>query len=949
MSPSEGLPATATAPAGFEPIRRSVNSTEPLGYIPALDGLRGYSMIVVMFYHARFTFFPGGFLAVSIFFTLSGFLITSLLLREWGSERAIDMRAFWSRRFRRLLPAAWIALGGVVILGALGFWDGDQLSSLHGDIPFSLLQVVNWHFILQNHTYGGSFTAPTPVEHYWSLSVEEQFYLLIPLMILAVLRFSGHGSFRTRVKRVAIVLGVLMVASSILNGVLARNSIDRAYFGTDTRMAEMLAGGLLACATVWRLRFPEGMTKRILRFAGLIGLVGIVVLWRVGSLRVQWMYPWGLLLTAAATCAVIIGTLQGGVASHILAFKPIAQLGRMSYGTYLVHWPIFLILTPARTGLPAAPLFALRFVVSVAISTLIFFYIEEPIRRRRVLPGMTFVRTGAVFLPILLVGSLLVTSGAEPTSIIQRSPTGADAAQPGATRPPEVLLVGDQIAAVLARTLDSTTVDNGSEPSIEFAASDADDCGLVIGGWVALDAGGAEQDVNRCGEAVEMWATSIRQTHPDLVVVIPSARDAALRLPSESGEWEAPTVGDGSDYRSIEIGSTLDILIDAAGSVRASLVVTSVPLVKSDPPAEIPPRPTLPDEFEEAMRVGLDQHILESVPEPDTFPSTSARISTLNTIIESVAATRDIGFIDLADQLGVIMGEGVPLDLREGADAMEPEAVAGLSDWFASVARESAGSVPTAAPPPASLTDIVLPEAPAITPRLHVTDDEEVSILVVGDSIAYALGYGLVDWAENRKTDVSVAAWFGCPIARGGRYRMQRDSAPFAEDCEWTADYPRFIAEKRPDIVMLSSTMWQVVDRQLPGDTTYRHMGDEILDRYILSEFLSAVDALAAGGATVVLLTGSYVESGREKGFTGLPESEHERMDRLNEIFREVVRLRPEVTRLVELQPFLREQDGGELSPESKPDGIHFSDTMSRTIANWLGPQLESTARSAQP
>lgn len=926
-----------------------MNTTEPLGYIPALDGLRGYSMIVVMFYHARFTFFPGGFLAVSIFFTLSGFLITSLLLREWAADRTIDMRAFWSRRFRRLLPAAWLALGGVVVLGALGAWDGDQLSSLHGDIPSSLFQVVNWHFILQDHTYGASFTAPTPVEHYWSLSVEEQFYLFIPLLVLTILRFTGSGSFRTRVRRVAVVLGVLTVLSAVLNGLLARNSVDRAYFGTDTRMAEMLMGALLACATVWRLRYPEGSTKRILRAFGLIGLVGILVLWRVGSLRVQWMYPWGLLLTAVATCAVIIGTLQGGIASRVLAFRPIAQLGRMSYGTYLVHWPIFLILTPARTGLGAAPLFALRFVVSVAISTLVFFYIEEPIRRRRVLGGMAFVRAAAVVFPVLLVGSLLVTSGAEPTSIIQRTPTGSETAQPSEVRPQEVLFVGDRTAAVLGEQLGTGGEDGDSGSSIEFSSAVREGCGLVIGGWIAFEDGGAERDVDRCGDAVDDWTTAITTAHPDLVVVVPSVRDAAVRLPSESGAWEAPSDTDPQAYHSVELGNTLDRLIEAAASVRAGLVVTSVPRVDADPLPEAPPRATLPDALEEQMRAALDRSIVDSAPDLGEFPVLEDRVTTLNTILESVASARDLRFVDLAGRLDELLGEGTVLDLRTGAADLAPEAADELSRWFLGISREMSGSVPTAAPPPQSLTDIELPEAPPVTPRLRVGDGEDVSILVVGDSIAYALGYGLVDWAEGSDAEVSVAAWFGCPIARGGRYRIQRDSAPFDETCEWGSDYPRFIAENKPDVVLLSSTMWQVVDRQLPGDTTYRHMGDEVLDRYVLSEFLSAVDALAAGGATVVILTGSYVESGREKGFTGLPESDPARMDRLNEILREVARLRPGVTELVELQPFLRAQEGGELSPENKPDGIHFSDVMSRTIANWLGPQLDSIARSAQP
>lgn len=906
-------------------------------------------MIVVIFYHARFTFFPGGFLAVSIFFTMSGFLITSLLLREWASDRAIDMRSFWSRRFRRLLPAAWVTLGGVVVLGALGAWDGDQLTSLRGDVPFSLLQVVNWHFILQNHTYGGSFTAPTPVEHYWSLSVEEQFYLIIPLLVLAVLSFTRSGTFRTRVRRVAAVLTVLLVASAVLNGLLARNSIDRAYFGTDTRMAEMLAGALLACFTVRRLRLPDGRTKQLVRPLGFIGLVAIVALWRFGSLRVQWMYPWGLLLTAAATCAVIIGTVQGGVAERILAFKPIAQLGRMSYGTYLVHWPIFLVLTPARTGLDAAPLFAVRFFVSVAVSTLLFFYIEEPIRRRRKLTGPGFVLTGAVFLPILLITSFLVTNGAEPTSVIQRDPTGSAATTGSASRAPRILFLGDQTVRWLADVIDGDGSGGSKSSPLDASASAVDDCGLIIGGWIVREDGGAEQDVNRCRDAVSTWADAITTSHPDLVVVVPSRRDAAARLASESGAWELPAIGQGSNYRSVEMGSTLDTLIAAADAVGSPIVAASAPMIESDPPSEAPPRPVIADEFREEMRQSLETRIRDAAPDPLDLPPLVERLDIVNTILEDVARSRNVDYVDLAAELRTLLPDGDHLDIREPLPEGSDHAITDLRDWFLELETEHHGTLVEAPPPPASLTDIQVPDAPPVTPRLRTAPDQDVSVLVVGDSIAYALGYGLVDWAEGERAHVAVAAQFGCPVARGGRYRMQRDSQPFADGCDWSSDYPRFVDEMRPEVVVLSSTMWQVVDRQLPGDTTYRHMGDEVLDRYVLSEFLSAVDALGSGGATVTLLTGAYVESGREKGFSGLPESEHARMDRLNEIIRQVVDLRPDTTKLIDLQAFLRTQDGGELSPESRPDGIHFTDEMARRIADWLGPQIESIARGDAP
>ena len=156
---------------------------EPLGRQPALDGLRAVAVMAVLLYHSRFVWAQGGFLGVSTFFTLSGFLITSLLLREWGHAGWLDLRRFWRRRFRRLLPASWLTLLLVIGMGALGVWDTQQLRALRGDVPFALLEVLNWHFIAQGRAYGAQFAAPSPLEHFWSLAVEEQFYLVLPVLL----------------------------------------------------------------------------------------------------------------------------------------------------------------------------------------------------------------------------------------------------------------------------------------------------------------------------------------------------------------------------------------------------------------------------------------------------------------------------------------------------------------------------------------------------------------------------------------------------------------------------------------------------------------------------------------------------------------------------------------------------------------------------------------------
>ncbi|MFM7070108.1 MAG: acyltransferase family protein, partial [Actinomycetes bacterium] len=292
---------------------RGLLGASEMTHQPALDGLRAVAVLAVVLFHARFSWIPGGFLGVSTFFTLSGFLITSLLLREWSRRGGIGMRTFWRRRFRRLLPASWLTLGLVLGAGMLGVWSVDQQRSLRGDVPFSLAEIVNWHFIAAGRTYGAQFQAPSPLEHFWSLSVEQQFYVFLPLALLGVLTLSRLRSHRSPLRLVAGVMAVVVVVSTGLNWWFARSSLDRAYFGTDTRAAELAAGALLACVCVRSFRVRHRRARRAIEVAGIVGLLISAALWATVSVSTRWMYPWGFLLTAASSSALIFGALQGGV------------------------------------------------------------------------------------------------------------------------------------------------------------------------------------------------------------------------------------------------------------------------------------------------------------------------------------------------------------------------------------------------------------------------------------------------------------------------------------------------------------------------------------------------------------------------------------------------------------------------------------------------------------
>lgn len=537
---------TAQSSYVLSPVRRD----SVLGYQDSLDGLRAVAVTLVVLFHGGITELRGGFLGVSVFFTLSGFLITNLLLRRWFTEGRLDTRGFWGRRARRLAPAAWCTIALVILMGVFGVWDTEQLRSLRGDVPWSLLELVNWHFIVTGSSYAASFTAPSPLEHFWSLAVEAQFYLALLLVVVGALARWGGATRRTRFLRLVWILAALLVASAAANFFLARSSVDRAYFGTDTRAAEMLAGALLACATARRFRPRSAAARSALRWAATAGLVTVIGLSTVATVDSAWLYPWGLLATAAASTAIIAGVLQRGVLTRALSARPLVALGRISYGVYLLHWPIFVWLTPDRTGLDTWPLLGLRAAVTLALAVAMYRIVEQPIRAQ-VWPTPAVSRPLAVgAVVVLLVGSVGLTANlpplpahlatgnppeltvsearddrgsAEPTEVAGRStlPPPDPAAEEPPRTPTRVLLVGDSIAASLQAALGRELAERG----VSFASAAVPGCGVVVGqaasgpGQLITDVGGA--DTSFCSDAIPgLQRDAVERFAPDLVISI---------------------------------------------------------------------------------------------------------------------------------------------------------------------------------------------------------------------------------------------------------------------------------------------------------------------------------------------------------------------------------------------------------------------------------------------
>src|ERR1700761_41696 len=361
-----------------EPIKHSSR------YMPGLDGLRAVAVAAVIAYHLGVHWAPGGLLGVGVFFTLSGYLITDILLTSWD-KGSLGLNEFWIRRARRLLPALYLMLVVVVIWVAIGH--GSQMGDVRGQTISALLYVNNWWQISQHISYFQLFGPPSPLSHLWSLAVEEQFYLIWPWVLLLGLRVVRERRRGIPVRpRLAGYTMILAAASALEMALLYHPGFDhtRIYEGTDARAFALLFGAALAM--VWPSR---ALTKRITPGArdildglGVLGLIGIVVLvWRTTQYT-PFLYQGGLVLLSFATVLVIAACAHpASRLGRALGCTPLRWLGVRSYAIYLWHEPIIVLTTPA-TQHTVQPLRAILQVgATVGISALSWKYVEEPIRQ----------------------------------------------------------------------------------------------------------------------------------------------------------------------------------------------------------------------------------------------------------------------------------------------------------------------------------------------------------------------------------------------------------------------------------------------------------------------------------------------------------------------------------------------------------------------------------------
>jgi peptidoglycan/LPS O-acetylase OafA/YrhL len=546
-----------------------------LDYQPALDGLRAVAVVMVLLFHGEFSWMRGGYLGVSVFFTLSGFLITSLLLAERERTGSVSLGSFYSRRAKRLLPASLLCLVGVCLLAAANAFRG--VDHIRRDALGALLQVFNWVKLSSGETYADVAAAQTglrkPLEHYWSLAIEEQFYWLWPLAFLGLAALARRHSWSLT----GLFTGLFVVAAGAAPIIAQVWGSDAAYWATPARAAEILAGAVVAGLTSSR-RLPAAATWLAPACFGAIVVAAVITPSGRGP-----AYQGALPLFALLSAGLIVGLQQPGSARALLSTRPFVAVGKVSYGVYLYHWPVFVLIDRQRWALPAVAEFTVKLVITAAVTVASYWMVERPVRtaswlppRRTLWASAGALAAVAALMPIVpgvdrfyVVDEAKADAAAIDTAPVAPLPTLAPATSAAPTtaavgtaapapsssaatttvalappRPVRILVVGDSTAEATGAGLVDWAAANPdlAQVSIETAFG----CPLTPGGWVV---DGDERDIrSTCSPWSEDEVPArIAALKPDVVMFMTSAWDVTARRLVKDGPLLDPTIAEMAD------------------------------------------------------------------------------------------------------------------------------------------------------------------------------------------------------------------------------------------------------------------------------------------------------------------------------------------------------------------------------------------------------------------
>lgn len=612
-------PAQGRARTAPEPRRpRADASIEASGHVPALDGIRGVAVAAVLAFHGGLPWATGGFLGVDAFFVLSGYLITALLLAEWTRNGGrIDLAAFWGRRVRRLLPALLLMVTAVAI-GARALLPPEEVRLLRGDGMAALFYVANWRMTFRGSDYFAQTAAPSPLEHTWSLGIEEQFYLLWPLVLCAVLylRRPGRTSMRALARDgvraqlwlLVVVCVVGALASTVaLAATYSAEDPGRAYYGTDTRGAGILIGAALAALLALRSGGSVTPGWRRVGLGGLAAAAAAAMLWTSTHLSGtdEVLYRGGMAGIALAVVVVIahVVLVPSGWSARLLSVPLLPALGRISYGVYLWHWPVFIAANADRTGLNGLTLFTVRCLLAVGIAYLSYVLVERPIRRR-VRPRRPVFAAAGAGVAVAAGAAVLVVTTAAPSlparpaessvvDAVERFLEGDGDAEGGATddrgtdpfrdtnkspqsrpkpplhhrRPGQPVVVdvfGDSVAWTLVNYLPS-------HPDLDVRDRTLMGCGVSRTAPFRYFGRHYPQLMPMCRDWPRIWRAAIARDNPDVAFILVGRWETMDRV--LDGRWTH--VGDPEFDEHLR--SELDLAIRVAGARGAHVLLATEP------------------------------------------------------------------------------------------------------------------------------------------------------------------------------------------------------------------------------------------------------------------------------------------------------------------------------------------------------------------------------------
>ncbi len=643
--------------------------------IPGLDGLRAIAVALVLVGHGGIAGLGGGFIGVDVFFVLSGFLITSLLLDELGRTGRIGLTGFWIRRARRLLPALMLMV--LTVAAARGLLPDQALTGLRNDAIAAFLWVANWRFVAEKTDYFTQGAPPSPLQHTWSLGVEEQYYFVWPVVLIGVtlllaararrrLGWATVGGVRFAMFVIASCGALASAAAAI---VLSSDATrDRIYFGTDTRAQALLTGSAAAALLVrdwpsmnrgWCL-IGTRWGRRVARILPLAGLAGLAAAthYATGSAG---EFRHGLLIAVAIAAVLVVAPValeQRGAVARLLAWRPLVWLGTISYGVYLWHWPMFLALNGERTGWDGLPLFAARCVATVAVAWVSWWLIEQPIRRWRparvpLLPlaAATVASAAAVTLLVVPVGTGPglrepgLPPGVSAVAAVSASPPGGSQPAPrDPNRPFTVSVFGDSIGWTWMHYLPPT-------PGFAFLDHTVIGCSLVRGTPYRYIGKTLEQRPECDGWPIR-WSRQVGQDRPDVALLIIGRWETVDRV--NEGQWTH--IGDPTfdAYLNGELERALNIV----SSTGVRVVVATVPYSRG---GEKPDGRLYPED------------------QPD-------RVNMWNTMLrKAVGHHPNVAILDLNKKLcpdGVYTAKVDGIKVRSDGVHLTPEGVKWLTPWL---------------------------------------------------------------------------------------------------------------------------------------------------------------------------------------------------------------------------------------------------------------------------